>query len=148
MRIRKATLNDIQIILDLAHKLMECHLQFDEYYELGSNSCVSFSTYFENMIRSRDAVVLAAEDNGIVIGYLAAKIEERPPVYKEDKRGRVDTAYVLENYRGQGIGRKLTARALERFKNRQIKHVELSVDSRNELGYRCGSHSASRRGNS
>jgi ribosomal protein S18 acetylase RimI-like enzyme len=128
MIIRKATIEDVQSVLVLVYKLMECHLQFDEYYKLGSNSHASYSEYFDSMVRSEDAVVIVAEANGIIVGYLAAKIEERPPVFEEDKRGYLDSAYVLDNYRGQGIGRKLTEKALEWFKNKGIKHVELSVD--------------------
>ena len=115
---------------------MECHLRFDEYYRLGFNARVSYSEYFERLVRSEDAVVMVAEDNGTIVGYLAAKIEDRPPVFEEDKRGWVDSVYVLENYRGQGIGRKLTEETLKWLKNKGIKQVELSVDSKNEFGYK------------
>lgn len=134
--IRKATIEDVQSVLVLVYKLMECHLRFDEYYKLGSNSHASYSEYFERLVRSEDTVVIVVEDNRTIVGYLAAKIEERPPVFKEEKRGWVDSAYVLENYRGKGIGRKLTEKALELLKNKGIKHVELTVDSKNELGYK------------
>jgi ribosomal protein S18 acetylase RimI-like enzyme len=90
--------------------------------------------YFEALVSSKDSAVFVAEDNGTIVGYLAGKIEKRPPVFEVGERGWIDSAYVLEEHRGQGIGRELAEKMLRWFEERGIRYVELSVDSRNELG--------------
>jgi len=126
-------MGDIKFIESLSIRLMNHHLQFDEHY-MSRHENVDPS-YFERLIKSQGSNIFIAEDNGIIVGYLAGKIEKRAPVFEVDKRGWIDSAYVLEEYRGRGIGRELTERMLEWFKEKGIKYVEVSVDARNQLGH-------------
>jgi ribosomal protein S18 acetylase RimI-like enzyme len=139
MEIREAKREDVKDIESLSGKLLDFHLQLDEYYRLRPNLENGSHKYFEDLVTSEDSVVFVAEDNGAIIGYLAGKIEERSPVFEVDKRGWIDSAYLLEEYRGQEIGKKLTQRMLEWFKEREIEYVEISVDSRNKLGVKVWS---------
>jgi len=134
MKIREAKKADVKQIEGLSDKLMGCHLQFDEYYKLRGDSDMEYVGYFEALVSSKDSAVFVAEDNGTIVGYLAGKIEKRPPVFEVGERGWIDSAYVLEEHRGQGIGRELAEKMLRWFEERGIRYVELSVDSRNELG--------------
>jgi ribosomal protein S18 acetylase RimI-like enzyme len=133
MKVREASMEDIKFIESLSMKLMNYHLQFDEYYRSRHENVDP--SYFERLIKSEDSNLFVAEDNGIIVGYLAGKIEKRAPVFEVDKRGWIDSAYVLKEYRGRGIGKELTERMLEWFKEKGIKCVEVSVDARNQVGY-------------
>ena len=133
MRVREAKKENIKHVKHLCDRLMDCHLKFDEYYRLGSSSDDKYIEYFTELVTSDDSLILVAEDNGVVIGYLAGKIEDRPPVFEIDTRGWIDSAYVLEEHRGQGVGKEMTEKMLGWFKEKGIRYVELSVDSRNIL---------------
>jgi len=134
MKIREARREDVKPIASLNQQLNNYHLQFDDYYGLRPNSEDTTIKHIDDMVTSEDSIVLVAEDKGTVVGYLAGKIGKRPPVFEVDKRGEIWSGYVLEEHRGHGVGRELTERMLRRFKEGGIEYVELSVDSRNELG--------------
>jgi ribosomal protein S18 acetylase RimI-like enzyme len=134
MKIREAKIDDVHKIFNLIDKLMDYHLKLDDYYKLLSSSEDIYKEYFENLIKSDNSLVLVVEDNGVIVGFLAGKIENRPPVFEVKRRGWIDSIFVLEDYRVQGIGKELTRKMLEWFKRRGISYVELSVDSRNEIG--------------
>lgn len=135
MKIREASRKDVKQINSLNQQLNEYHLKFDDYYKLRPNLEDITTKYFENIITSEDSILLVAEDNKSVVGYIVGKVGVRPPVYEVDKRGLLSEMYVLEKYRGRGVGRELTERMISWFKERSIKYVELSVDRRNDLGY-------------
>lgn len=134
MKIREARREDVKHIAALNQELNDYHLKFDDYYRLRPNLEDIVTKHFDDMVTSEDSIVLVAEDKGSIVGYLAGKIGKRPPVFEVDKRGEIWSGYVLEEYRGHGVGRELTERMLRWFKEGGIKYVELSVDSRNELG--------------
>jgi hypothetical protein len=87
MKIREAKKADVKQIEGLSDRLMDCHLQFDEYYKLRGDSDMEYVGYFEALVSSKDSTVFVAEDNGIIVGYLAGKIEKRPPVFEVGERG-------------------------------------------------------------
>lgn len=133
MKIREARRKDVKQIENLNQQLNEYHLKFDDYYKLRTNLEGIATKYFENIINLVESTVFVAEDNKSVVGYVAGTLEKRPPVYEVRERGRILEIFVLEEYRGHGVGRELTERMLSWFKERGIENVELIVDSRNDL---------------
>ena len=79
---------------------------------------------------------MVAESNGKIIGYFAAKIEKPSPIFSPKRIGKISRAFVLEEYRRLGIGKKAVKEILKWFKKNKIKHVEVTVDARNEIGVR------------
>jgi len=138
MKIREAKREDIKHIANLNVQLFEYHLQFDaraHYYELRPNSEKTAIKHLDDMLTSEDSTIFVAEERGTIVGYIAGEIVERLPVFEVDKRGDIWEGFVLEEFRGRGIGRQLTERMLRWFKEGGIGYAQLSVDSRNELGY-------------
>lgn len=64
------------------------------------------------LARRVDTAVFVARKDGKLVGYLMAKIEEGPPVFKLERRGLITDAFVEKDYGGLGIGRKLMERTL------------------------------------
>ncbi|GAH64475.1 unnamed protein product, partial [marine sediment metagenome] len=96
MKIREAKVEDIKYVKELSDKLMDCHLQFDEYYALCSSSDNAYNEFFNNLVNSEKAIVLVAEENHVIVGFLIGKIEERPPVFEVKRIGHIGSTYVLE----------------------------------------------------
>lgn len=130
MLIRKASQNDLGLILDFARQMSEMHKQLDAYYKLPTNLEETLSSD----LNDENSLTLIAEENGISIGYIRVSIERAPAYITPKKIGVVYDLFVNENHRLKGVGKKLFDEALEWLRNKNIKHIELSVDARNISG--------------
>lgn len=113
---------------------MRYHEPKSTYYEPVPNAEAKFASYARKLMRRKDAAVFVARENGKLVGYLIAKIEEGPPVFKLKKRGLITDAFVERGYRRRGIGRRLVERALDWFKAQNLESAELSVYVKNMAG--------------
>lgn len=134
MRIRRARLADIKELTKLQSLLMKHHMKFDGYWDVKRNAKSMYSKYFIKMIKSPNAVMFVAEDNGKIIGFTLGKIKKRPPIFKIERVGQVNSTFVLEKYRKKGITKRLTNELFEWFKSKKIYNIELDVDNRNLTG--------------
>jgi len=72
--------------------------------------------------------ILLAEDEGVIIGFIASRSYDPPLKLKGfDRYAAITDLYVLPEYRGRGIGRMLMERCLSRLKSRGFTKVRLSV---------------------
>ena len=71
---------------------------------------------------------LVAEDNGSIIG---AIIAERKTTFYPKAAG-IKSFFVMEEYRGRGIGKMLLAKCLAALKGAGIESVSLTVDPDNK----------------
>ena len=140
MVIKEANRNDVKHIVSLNRKLNEYKETLNDYYLPKTNLEKVVPNYLARalnfVVTSENEVLFVAEEKGRIVGYIAGSIEDRAPVYKVERRGDILMAFVLDEYRGQGIGRELTESIIKWFKEKGIDYVELSVDFRNELGYK------------
>ena len=133
MNIRKAKTRDVPEVAKLNYELNTYHLKFDKYYELKKNTDSLSRKYYRTIIRSNRALLMVAEVNNRVVGYICCKIEKRPPIYKINERGYIGGLFVSKKHRRKGIGKKLVAEALKWFKEKGIFYVETEADVRNKL---------------
>jgi ribosomal protein S18 acetylase RimI-like enzyme len=131
VEIRDATVVDIDQVLALNASLMQSHLQYDEYYQLNQHSHDVYTEYFQRFIESDNARVLVALDEEVIVGFITGKIERRPPVFAVTEKGEINSVFVKELFRRQGIGGQLLRRMFDWFKAHGAEYVELSVDVRN-----------------
>ena len=80
---------------------------------------------------------MVVEIDNKVIGYFIGKIEKAKPFITPKKIGKISDAFVEEKYRKSGIGKMMFNELIQWFKKNKIKHIELSVDSRNEIGIKA-----------
>src|SRR5215472_16666790 len=81
-----------------------------------------------------------AEMDGIVVGFLTARIddwESVPPVIESRRIGIIDAVYVAEEFRRQGIGAELIGRAVEGMKEANAIAVETIYDAWNDASTRA-----------
>ncbi len=133
-KIRKATLNDIDTIVELNKQLADYHRKIDKYYKPGSETRKGFKKYLLEIIGKRNVKIIVVEINNKIIGYFIGTIEKAKPFVVPKRIGRVSDAFVEEKYRKSGIGKMMFNELIQWFKKNKIKHIELSVDSRNEIG--------------
>jgi len=134
MRIRKAKKEDLGQILVLWWELNNSHTKFDRLYysHKPRQVCSKMGVkHYSSWLKKRGHLILVAEDQGKIIGYLAGKKTRRPPLYRLGECGMVDTIIVAKAMRRRNAGRLLIKVAMAEFKKMKLKMVVLNVETRN-----------------
>jgi len=130
--IRAAREGDLRGVVELKHKLDECHARPGLWPPIGGKRRI-FAQY-RQMLRQRTARLFVAEiTSRRIAGYLTATIQTRECPDRDFRRvGMIGETFVDTEHRRCGVG-TLLVRAAERFfSSRGIKHVTL----RNAVGNR------------
>lgn len=133
MLIRNARKSDIRALLKLIEGMVGHHIKIDRYYKPFPQYS-GLEEEIESWLLNKDMKVLVAEDNGKLAGYAQVSVEPAPTYVFVKKIGIIYDLFVLVPYRRKGIAKKLFDEALQWFALKKIKHIELSVDARNESG--------------
>jgi ribosomal protein S18 acetylase RimI-like enzyme len=136
MRIRKAKHSDVDRVTALWCEFMDFHAGYDPCFTRRKGSVEIFKKYLHEQISSRKALLLVAEDHKDLIGYLLAKIEERPPVFELRRIGFISDTAVTGDIRNKGVGTRLYKESLKWFKKRNVDRVELIVATTNPISTR------------
>ncbi len=76
--------------------------------------------------------LLVARSDGKPVGFVQGSVPKFPLEVSEPA-GTIDNLYVLPEFRGRGIGKKLMAEGLKTLKTRGVKAVRLSVLKENRV---------------
>lgn len=79
----------------------------------------------------RFACLLIATESGQPIGFLAGRVRALPPQFGGDLSGFISEVFVLDAWRGKGIGHRLMDQAMQWFRVQGVRRVELQVLSGN-----------------
>lgn len=135
MIIRNATKKDIPSIINLIRQMADYHQKIDKYYKAPYYE--TLGEYLEKSIKSKKTKIIVVEKDKVVVGYFMGAIEKAPNYIVPKRIGKIYDAFIEKRYRGQDTGRKLFNELLKWFKKEKIKHIELTVDARNKLGYKA-----------
>lgn len=140
--IRKAKEEELKIIQDLNAALFKedagprdpfVNLNWP-YEEFGTN-------YFKDHLVNPNKIVLVAQIDGEITGYLAGTTGEMES-WRSIKRGEVQDMYVRPEYRSLGIGNKLMKEFFDWCKEKGDKKVVVHTYDSNERGInfykKCG----------
>lgn len=106
----------------------------DEYFMFDNLSDKDLSRELESIINADSRKIYIAKDKEIV-GFISGEILNCfLPISKVKRVGYVSGAFVLPEYRGKGIMKKLESMLIEFFKSSNLNYIELHVISNNTLG--------------
>ena len=127
LRIRQATLNDLEILLEFEQFLI------DYERNLTSNIKDGHINYYdiESFIKKPDAVVIVAETNGEIIGSGYALIRSNKTYKTPDKYVYLGFMYVKEEHRGKGVNKRIMNELIEWGKKSGYHIFKLDVYSNN-----------------
>jgi len=132
--IRKAESRDLESLGRLGAMLMRTHYAFDKLRFLAPHEGVEhgYAAFLGSRIDSPDDVVLVAEKDGKVAGYLFAALE--PMSWKELRgpAGFVHDVAVEESYRRNGIATMLMNAAMEWLRDHGAPRVVLGTAAPNK----------------
>ncbi|HEU4694641.1 MAG TPA: GNAT family N-acetyltransferase [Vicinamibacterales bacterium] len=132
--IRPATRSDLPALGRLGALLMKTHYEFDRqrFMAPGESSDEGYGWFLGTQLRDADVVVLVAEQNGAVVGYVYAGLE--PQSWKElrDACGFIHDVVVEEAGRRAGVATALIAAATDWLRARGAPRVMLWTAQKNE----------------
>lgn len=138
LKIRRAVLRDLSSLGRLGASLVRLHHEFDprRFFAPGSHPERGYAEFLGTQLRARRAVLLVAELDGAVAGYLFGAIEPRSWESLRDKAGYVHDLAVDEHARRAGVGSSLLEAAFAWFAGRGVRQVVLSTAWGNETAQR------------
>jgi len=135
MKTRKARPEEISQVADLWQGLVLHEKKIDPtYFDITKHARNKFLRFVKKKIKDGNSKLLVAIVDDKIVGYILGWVKERPPIFKLKKVGYISDCFVVKEFRGKGIGEKLTQRMLAWFRTKKLNHVELVVTSRNKLG--------------
>ena len=143
IKIRKAKLKDVSEIVEMWLEFTEEHKKTtvkngadEKYQEKKHNAKNIWKKWVMKSIRSRNSIVMVAESEKKLLGYVLSNIKKTPPVYKIDTYGYINDLFVKKEHRGKGISSKFKDESLNWFKKKGLKYSLIGVYSDNH-----GAHS-------
>jgi GNAT superfamily N-acetyltransferase len=131
--IRPAEARDLPVLGRLGAALMRTHYAFDRARFLSPDAGAEegYAAFLGSQLHASDAVVMVAEIDGAVAGYVYAGIE--PLSWKElrDEAGFVHDLLVADEARNSGAGGQLLDAAIAWLKQRGMPRVVLWTAARN-----------------
>jgi len=130
--IKKASIDDLEIVRDFTKKLISNSFdKYDPTININFADTDGGKNYLEKSINNDDRIVLLAESDGKIVGYILAMIEKVGDFRIIDNQCEIDFLWVEEEYRVQGIATKLLKSVDEWCIEKGIKRVIVSVDPKN-----------------
>ena len=133
MEVRRATIENLKTIQELSLKLFE--KEYDDYDNKSLNMDWSFddngTKYFKKRLTEDDSCVFVVMDGDKVVGYLAGGDVEMN--WRDfSKAGYLDNMFVLEGYRGKGVGRMLYGAFVDWCKEKGLKNIRVGALFKNK----------------
>jgi len=135
MEITVAEDSHVPGIVEVWKELMDFHRDIDPHWTRSEDGHINWEKFLRDLMKSEDAQVLVALDEGHVVGYSISEISKYPPIFQREIRGVIDDMAVTSDYRRKGVGEEMLARIRQWFQSRNIDRIELSVAARNQIGY-------------
>lgn len=136
--IRPATKQDLHAVGRLGAALLRAHHDFDSqrFMAGGEDAEDGYAWFLGTQLDRPDSLVLVAESDGEVVGYLYAGIEPRNWKELRDEAGFIHDVLVEETSRGAGLAARLIEAALTWFRERGMPRAILWTAARNNGAHR------------
>ncbi len=126
--IRDAHSQDIPAILDIWEDYMSLLHQTNSHYWKMQDAADAFAAYLEKTFEMEEVRLLVAVDTTRkVTGFTLSHMECLPEWFGARPIGFIRYMAVDKDYRGKGIGRKMTVDAVRWFAESGIERIELFV---------------------
>jgi ribosomal protein S18 acetylase RimI-like enzyme len=135
VHVRDMTSEDLGAVGDLAAQLVALHHGWDTTrFFTTPDVAEGYRRFFASQLGTSGVLLLTAEVDGAVVGYLYGSAEGRDWAKLLDAHGAVHDVFVDARKRGTGTGRALMREASARFKALGLKQVVLYAASGNTRG--------------
>ena len=136
--IRAATESDLEAVGRLGALLVKSHHDFDPKRFIASTPQTpqGYASFLATQLNEPKVVILVAELEGKVVGYVYAGIEGRDYMALRGPAGAIYDILVEPKHRSIGIGRKLLKSTIDELEQRGARQIVLSTADQNESAQR------------
>jgi L-amino acid N-acyltransferase YncA len=131
IKIREATEDDLDDIVDLWELLVEHHRAYSEHFKLARDGRRKWSAYLEEKFSEKSTKLIVAEEEGELVGFMLCLISPGRPVFSEKAVGIISDAYVVKRRRRKGVMKEMLVVALRWFHKNKMKAAEVNVSAAN-----------------
>ncbi|GAA6186491.1 MULTISPECIES: GNAT family N-acetyltransferase [Alteromonadaceae] len=126
--IRKAIIGDLEKLIELEQKLIAAERPFNSILKAKD------ATYYdiENLITSPSSYLAVAEFEGEIIATGYAQIRESKRAHKHDHHVYLGFMFVAQEYRGQGINKRIMQTLIAWGREQNLDDFYLDVYATNE----------------
>ena len=136
--IRRATAADVNTIGRMGALLLRVHYEFDRdrFMQPGAGADEGYASFLRSRLADPDALVVVAEQDAGIAGYLYADIEPRNWQELRERAGYIHDVFVAEGYRSAGVADGLMNAAFDWMREQGLPRVLLSTAFANERAQR------------
>ena len=135
MEVRKAVVGDLGRIQELNLMLFEKEYEeYDKFLDLDWSFGEAGTRSFKKHLTEDSSCAFVLEDGGKIIGYLVGKEGKAENYRITPKMAELDNMFVLEEYRGKGVGKRLYEAFIGWCKERGAKMIRVEVSAGNKEG--------------
>jgi ribosomal protein S18 acetylase RimI-like enzyme len=124
---------DLPELLSIWSEFVEMYSTFDYDFEVAENAREILSEAMMKGLSDEDTVILIAEIDGEIAGFLRGWIFENIPGYLPARKGFIHEIIVKSAYRGHHVGHELLRRAVDWFKERGTESIEVKISGKNSV---------------
>ena len=135
MKIVRAESSHIPGIVEVWVELMAFHQDIDPRFPMVEDARLKYEKHLRDLMAAENTLVLVAVDEGDIVGYSVAQINQSTPIFHRETYGIIEAAAVKAAYRRKSIGTCMLAETLDWFGTKDTDMIELSVAARNQVGY-------------
>jgi hypothetical protein len=122
--IRKARLDDVPAMVELAEQKRLMYQEFQPiFWKKADNSPEAHASFLEHQVGDEQFIALVHEQDGIVDGFLIARLVPNPPVYNSGLTGSIDDFWVTDGKDWEGVGLALLNAAIPEMKQRDATQL-------------------------
>ena len=133
IKIRTATLNDMDILLEFEQGVIKAERPFD--VTLGADPITYYD--LEELILSEDAFLVVAEIEGEIIGSGYALIKPARHYLNHEFYSYLGFMFTLPDFRGRGVNTKIIERLKQWSDSKGLKEMRLTVYDENHNAIRA-----------
>ena len=86
----------------------------------------------QEAVESDEKYLFVAENDGKLIGFISATVEESVPIFSRGDKLKINEMYVRPENRREGLASRLMERIEEVADDKEVETIELSVDVENK----------------
>ncbi len=122
--VREATQHDIDRVVELWAEMVDFHARYDPRYLRKDGSEEGFADHLRRELGEADSLLLVAEIDGEVVGFLNGELLEYPPCFEHRSYGFIDNMAVSPRWQRGGLGRALLEKGMAWFSAKGVSTVE------------------------
>ena len=131
--IRAARPDDVADLVDLWREFMDLHAALPGGLARAPDAHGRWRRHVVDLIADPAWLVIVAQPDGPLAGYLTATVSPYPPIFTVGEYGFVQEIAVAAPWRRRGVGRRLLAAAEEWLFARGVGEIQARVSRHNDL---------------